>query len=187
MKKYKLIKSDFKVEFGVKLFRIKALKDFGDVKKGDLGGYVESENNLSQENNAWVFGEAQVYGNALVFGGVRVYGEAQVYGKARVYGKALVSGGVHVSGEAQVSGKAHVFGEAHVFGGALVSGEAQATKKVINIIGLKFNITFTDNHVQVGCKLFKIEEIDTIKYSEVKDEVSLAEFRKIKKIIKAII
>ncbi len=29
--------------------RVVALKDFGDVKKGDVGGFVQSERNLSQE------------------------------------------------------------------------------------------------------------------------------------------
>ena len=36
------------------LFRIKALKDFGNVKKGDLGGFIEKTDNLSQEGNCWV-------------------------------------------------------------------------------------------------------------------------------------
>ena len=53
---------------GIKLYRIKALKNFSDVKKGDLGGYVQKERNLSQFGNAWVYGDAQVYGNAKVFG-----------------------------------------------------------------------------------------------------------------------
>jgi hypothetical protein len=41
MNKYKLIKQK-----DTHLYRIEALKDFGDVKKGDLGGYVQSEDNL---------------------------------------------------------------------------------------------------------------------------------------------
>lgn len=54
---------------GIKLYRIKALKNFSDVKKGDLGGYVQKERNLSQ------FGDAQVYGNAQVYGDVIASGE----------------------------------------------------------------------------------------------------------------
>lgn len=47
-KKYEL--TDECINFyGRKLYRIKALVDFYDVKSGDLGGYVESYNNLSQE------------------------------------------------------------------------------------------------------------------------------------------
>ena len=85
-KKYQLTKESKTNLFGQKLFRIRALQDierFG-VKKGDLGGWVESELNLSQYGNAWVCGDAQVCGDA------RVSGNAQVYGDARVYGNAWV-------------------------------------------------------------------------------------------------
>lgn len=63
MKKYELTEDT--IQFcGKTLYRIKALRDFGDVEAGDLGGYIENENNLSQEDNAWVSGNAQVSGNA---------------------------------------------------------------------------------------------------------------------------
>lgn len=68
MKKFKLT-SEFIVDIsGVKLFRIKALIEFGNVKAGDLGGYIEKEKNLSHMGNAWVSGNAQVFGNARVSG-----------------------------------------------------------------------------------------------------------------------
>lgn len=41
-----------------KLFRIKALVEFGSVKAGELGGYAEKEENISQDGNAWVYGDA---------------------------------------------------------------------------------------------------------------------------------
>lgn len=58
--KYRLISEDYKEICGVKLYRIEALKDFGDVKEGDLGGYIESEDNLSHDDNSWVGGNAMV-------------------------------------------------------------------------------------------------------------------------------
>ena len=91
MKKFKLT-TDTKMWFGRKLFRIQALVDFKDVKKGDLGGYVEKENNLSQDGNAWVYGNARVCGDAWVYGNARVCGDAEVSGDARVCGDACVSG-----------------------------------------------------------------------------------------------
>ena len=45
-KKYKLTKRT-KLLDGHILHRIQALKNFGDVKKGDLGGWIEKEGNLS--------------------------------------------------------------------------------------------------------------------------------------------
>ena len=91
MKKFELT-TDTKMRFGKKLFRIKALISFGNVKVGDMGGYIEKEENLSQYGNAWVSGNAEVYGDAKVSGNAEVSGDAWVYGNAEVYGDAEVSG-----------------------------------------------------------------------------------------------
>ena len=123
MKKFKLT-SEFIVDIsGVKLFRIKALIEFGNVKAGDLGGYIEKEENLSHMGNAWVSGNAQVSGDARVSGNARVSGDAQVFGDARVSGDARVFGNAQVSGDARVFGNAWVSGDAWVSGNAQVSGD----------------------------------------------------------------
>lgn len=91
MKKFELTTESITNEAGKKLFRIKALIDFGDVKAGELGGYVEKEGNVSQDDNAWVSGDAEVFGNAKVFGNARVSGDALISGNARVSDNAWVS------------------------------------------------------------------------------------------------
>ena len=68
MKKYELLVEDTITFFGVQLFRIKALISFSGIGKGEVGGYIASEKNLSQYGNAWVSGDAWVYGNARVSG-----------------------------------------------------------------------------------------------------------------------
>ena len=87
--KYELTDEMIEVN-GVILHRIKALTDFGEVNAGDLGGWVESERNLSHDGNAWVSGNALVYDNALV------YGDAQVCGDARVGSNAWVGSNGHL-------------------------------------------------------------------------------------------
>ena len=77
MKKFELT-SEFVTFLGKKLFRIKALVSFGDVAEGELGGFIERENNLDQYGDAWVYGDARVYGNARVSGNAQVFGNAQV-------------------------------------------------------------------------------------------------------------
>jgi len=47
-KKYKLT-SETKEYFNRTLYRIEAIKSFGNVNKGDKGGFIEKEENLSQE------------------------------------------------------------------------------------------------------------------------------------------
>ena len=125
MKKFELTAEFVTNVFGEKLFRIKALVAFGNVEKGELGGFIEKEDNLSHDGNAWVYGDAQVSGNARVYGNAWVSGNAQVYGDARVYGNAWVYGDARVSGDAQVYGDARVSGNAGVYGDARVSGNAQ--------------------------------------------------------------
>ena len=94
-KKYRLTGNHINIGNRI-LYQIEALKDFGDVKAGDLGGYIESEENLSQYDNAWVYGDAQVLGNAQVFDNARVYGNACVFDNARVYGNACVFGDAQI-------------------------------------------------------------------------------------------
>lgn len=144
MNKYKLLTEDTITVGDRCLYRIQALRDFANVKEGEIGGYIEKEDNLSQEGNCWVFDNAWVFGSARVSGNARVCGDAQVFGSARVCGDARVSGRAWVSGDARVS------------------------KDPIVITGLSYVITKTDHHIQVGCKLHSFEEwreiIDTDRY-----------------------
>lgn len=67
-KKYELLQDQTIEWCGRTLCRIRALRDFGDVHAGDVGGYIECEYNLSQVGNARVCGNARVYNNARVCG-----------------------------------------------------------------------------------------------------------------------
>lgn len=64
-KKYELT-YDVIYHNGKTLHGIRAMKSFDYVAKGDLGGWIESENNLSHNADCWVYGNAEVYGNANV-------------------------------------------------------------------------------------------------------------------------
>ena len=109
----------------IKVYRIRALRAFADVKIGDLGGFVETKQNLSNMGNAWVYGNARVCDNAKVYGNAEVYGNAKVYGDARVYGNAEVCGDARVCGDAEVCGDARVCGDAEVCDNAKVYGNAE--------------------------------------------------------------
>lgn len=113
-------------------YRIRALRDFGAVKAGDLGGFVESEKNLSHSGECWVYDDGFVHGNASISGDAvvanraEVRGDAQVSEKAFVGGQALVISYARIHGCARVLGKARVCGSAEVFGDAELSDEASA-------------------------------------------------------------
>lgn len=59
-KKFELTEKYVLNEFGTKLYQIKCTKTFKYAKEGEIGGFIEKEENLSQEGDAWVFGDAQV-------------------------------------------------------------------------------------------------------------------------------
>lgn len=119
-KKYELLEDDC-IEFrGKTLYRIRALKDFSDVYKGDIGGYIESEKNFSQDGNCWVYDNAKVYDNTEVYGHSKVYGYAEVHGNANVYGNARVWGCAEVCGNASIYGYATVYGNVEIYGYARV-------------------------------------------------------------------
>ena len=151
MKKYKLLKNEYKEYGELKLYRIQALMDFGNVSKGDKGGYIEKKENLSEDGNAWVYGYAGVSGNAEVYGYAGVSGNAWVYGYARVYGNAEVYGYARVYGNAEVYGDAEVSGKARVYGDAVI----KTTKGCLQIGPLGENryitITKSDGMVCAGC------------------------------------
>lgn len=64
--KYEMLENDTIVHGGTILHRIRALQDFGKVKAGNIGGYIEKVENLDTEGKAWVSGNARVYGDARV-------------------------------------------------------------------------------------------------------------------------
>ena len=88
-KKYKLTEETINVN-GRTLHRIEALRDFNDVKKGDKGGFIENEKNLSQSDTCWVYGNARVYNNAVVYDNAKVFINANIYGNAQEIGRAHV-------------------------------------------------------------------------------------------------
>ena len=123
-KKYRL--TDETIEFcGFELHRIESLKDFGHIKKGDKGGFVQSENNLSHDGDCWIFGDAYVYGNANVSNNAKVYDNANVYGCADVFNDARIYGSAKVYDNAKVFDNANVFDDANVFGDAKVFGNTK--------------------------------------------------------------
>ena len=145
MKKYELTAESI-VKFGRTLFRIKALVAFENVKEGELGGFVEKEENLDQSGNAWVSDDAWVFGDAGVFGNAWVSNDAWVFGDARVFGNAWVSGDARVFGNARVFGDARVFGNAQIF--------KMSHYLVIGPLGSRDDFTtfFRTKHLTIGVK-----------------------------------
>lgn len=111
-KKYEFTGETCKTSDNVVLKRIRALVDIdlGDrvVKAGELGGWIESERNLSHDGFAWIGDNASVRDDARVTGDALVCGDALVMDDARIFDNARVSDNAIVREHAQVFGHAKV-------------------------------------------------------------------------------
>ena len=143
MEKKYMLTDETKVVNGRTLHRIKALKDFGDIEAGTLGGFIEKEKNLSQRGEAWVnenacvfedariSNNAQIFGNALVYGYAVVCGNAFIFDEAQVYGNARIYDDTRVSGNAQVFGYARAYGSVEIYDNARIYDDAWAFDNVL--------------------------------------------------------
>ena len=150
MLKYKLSGKDTIEYNGSILYRVVSLKDFRDVREGDLGGYIARPANLSQYGTCWVYNSAKVLlggfisedatirDNVTVSGG-SIYGNAVIMGNSVVTGYPVISGGVirdnviisggsvimgspSISGNATIRDTSTVLDDAKVFGNAILEG-----------------------------------------------------------------
>lgn len=158
-KRHYKIRKDLSIEHeGKKLYRIEATKNIKafQVKKGDLGGFIESYNNLT--GNAWVGDNAMVWDNAIVTDNAcvccnaRVWGDTFIFDNAFVGGAARIKDSARIYGNARVIGNAEISGNAVVFGFALVLGHAKINKNaaVSNRAWVGDRVVVTDNAKILG-------------------------------------
>ena len=149
MKKYEL-STDHTIKLGRRtLYRIKALIDFNNVKKGDLGGYIEGENNLSHDGNCWVYDNAMVFGTAVVFDNATVHDNAAVNGYAIVRSNAIIAGNAIISESALFSHNAYITNQKDYMECGPVDGRCYVTCYFDASKKLNYAIT-ADVYGQVG-------------------------------------
>ena len=127
-KKYEITKETMKIidDNGDEktVHRIIALKDFGNARKGEFGGFVENESNLSQEGYCWIFHNAICCGNAIVYENAILCGNACVYGNAMVCENASIRGSAKVYGFSRICGHSIILDSAKVYGNAIIRGNS---------------------------------------------------------------
>ena len=148
--------------------RIRALRDIPavGVKMGDLGGFVESEKNLSQCGNCWIFdsaiamdnawvtGNAQMHGHSQMFDNAKLWDYSQMWDNSQMFGSSLMWdnsqmfddsqmwGSSRMSGNSKMFDNAKMWDDSQMFGSSRISGDSKMfgnsklTGKAINIIGI---------------------------------------------------
>ena len=136
-KKYVKLRDDkIKID-GTTLYRIVAVENFGDVRAGELGGYIQTVKNLSQEGNCWVYDKAIVKDyafvgdDATVRGNSMICGNALVVHKAQISGNAVICNGARIYGNAKVCQHGYVEDKASVYDNAVISGNAIISENAI--------------------------------------------------------
>lgn len=160
---------------GRTLHRVQAVRDFGYIKTGELGGWIESEENLSHDGLCWIFRNAKVYDNAKVYNNAWIYSNVAIYDNAEVYGNARVCDDALVYDDARVCGNALVCNNARVCCNALVLSNAEICRNafiaspsdylVVGPIGSRDAFTTfyrTRDGIRVSCGCFddSIEEFE---------------------------
>jgi hypothetical protein len=109
--------------YGRTVYQIRALKDFGTVKAGDLGGWLEDEKILNQEGDGWVFKDAVAFKLSIILGG-------EIWG-GEIWG-GVIRGGEIRGGEIELSTDYMIFGPI-------------GSRKAI------LTVTFSDMKMATGC------------------------------------
>lgn len=166
MKKYEITNKFIEFE-GKTLYRIKALHDFNDVKTGDLGGFVESEDNLSHHGDCWIYGNTKVLDDAYVDGNARVLGNAVVRHSSRITENAVICKNAYISnsyihGVAVITDDARIVCESTICGTTMICGNTY-----INAGNIKSN----DEYLCISTPTERGEYINTVAFRDADNTV----------------
>ncbi|UNE53375.1 hypothetical protein [Bartonella machadoae] len=135
-KKYELTDEEIEFDGYVTLYRIRALRDFGDVKAGDLGGFIEDEDNLSHENDCWIYNDAKayywakIYDSAKIFDNAQISDSAEIFGNAKIYNNVKIYGG-HIFGSTQIYGNVIIDNDSRIYGNTKIYDNSEACNQTM--------------------------------------------------------
>jgi len=198
-KKYVILYSDWDSKYNIKLHRIMACKNFGKVKRADVGGHVESESNLAHDGLCWIGYNATVQNNTVVSENAQVDGRMRwwdelyykqkpsempwyydkvsfldVRDNTKIHGNAVVYGDGYIWGDSEIYENASVTGDNFMISDAKIHGKARVVST--SIYG---SIDIRDNAICIASSISdNLSEIrddwEVIDYSEYdKDQSTL--------------
>ena len=119
-----------------------------EVESGELGGWIESEENLSHKGSCWVDNDSCVYGKAKVYGGGIISGGAIVCENAEGCDRASVHGSSKIRGNAVVCGNSSIFEFGIVEGDAYVKNSSVSGRsKIYGHAYVKESILYGDTRI----------------------------------------
>ena len=107
--KYELIEAE-ENKSGLR-FRARALKDFGNVKEGELSGLISNENCISQEGNCWVHRHAKMHDNARIFDNASLHGWSMMFDNSMMFGESKMFDDAKIYDDAKMFDNAKMYGK----------------------------------------------------------------------------
>ncbi|BFH12644.1 hypothetical protein WJ0W_000845 [Paenibacillus melissococcoides] len=138
-----------RIAAGATLHRIRAVRDFGDVKAGDLGGWVESEDNLSHEGKCWVYDDSAVFGRGRVWHDAKVMNNSSVYDNGQVTDDAIIDNS-DVFGSAKVAYHARIEDQSRAYQHARIVG-SHVCRSEIGDFAYIWNSMVKEAEIRVPC------------------------------------
>ena len=141
--KYKLGNRSIDFDDGRVLYEIVATKDFSDVKKGDIGGRVESLNNLSQTGDCWIYG-GKVKNDVFVCNNAKIY-SSHISGKSIICGNVITENStIHsncgdISGSTKITNSSLRMDSITICGNSSINGAVTSRCKNIRLIDAVIN------------------------------------------------
>lgn len=127
------------------LYRIKALRDFNNVKTGDLGGFVDNETNLSHEGNCWIYDDAIVR-------------KSTILNNAIIRGKAIVENS-YISDNVIIVDNPHIT-DSEIRGNAFIRDKVVIIKCIINNkANISGRVCLENSNVYDNCRIAGISSI----------------------------
>ena len=120
-RKYKITNNTMEFE-GRTLYRIRALKDFSNIKKGDLGGWIQTEDNLSQEGYCWIYNNAKcmdsarIYDNSCMYDNSEMRGNSKMYDNSKLYDKSEMHDNSRAYDSSEMHGHSGMYGHSRKYG-----------------------------------------------------------------------
>lgn len=147
----------------IKLYRIIALKDFGDVKEGQTGGFIQQLSNLSADDDSWVYNNAKIFGSAIVSKNSEIRDSAAVYGNA-VVESSTIKDTAAIYGNAKllssvVSGKADVCGNSRLVDSLIMNAAKIDKTAAIFTSTIKGGSHVSDNSILKSCTIDGVSRV----------------------------
>ena len=129
---------------GHTLHRIRALRDFGDIRKGDIGGFVENENNLSHKGNCWIYDDAKAMDNSIMYDNSRIcdkselhddsemYNYTRMYDYSELHNNSIMNDNSEMHDISKMYGNSIMYDDSEMYGDSELNNKAKLYGKLIS-------------------------------------------------------